>query len=147
MITFRATTTLDVREWPNGLPQEMEADHLADDADSESVRNFDRVLPLQWDVFPRPYIITSLPHKDITMQGVKGVGDFSHYQGVWRFQALPGCAAPPASAMRLTYSVELSPRIPVPVRLLEGRIAETLGENLENIRDFVRKRENVKHLL
>lgn len=39
--------------------------------------------------------------------------------------------------MRLTYSVELSPRLWVPVGLLEGRIAAALGENLEAVRDFV----------
>ncbi len=39
--------------------------------------------------------------------------------------------------MRLTYSVELSPRAWVPVALLEGNIATALGENLEAIRDFV----------
>ena len=52
-------------------------------------------------------------------------------------QELPGCAPPGASAMRLTYSVELSPRLWVPVALLEGRIASALGENLEAIRDYV----------
>ena len=92
---------------------------------------------MQWNVFPRPYVLSSLPHRDVTMQGVRGVGDFSHYQGVWRMQRLPGCAPPGESAMRLTYSVELSPRLWVPVALLEGRIAEALGENLEAIRDYV----------
>ena len=71
------------------------------------------------------------------MQGVKDIGDFKHYQGVWRLQALPGCAPPGSSAMRLTYSVELSPRAWVPVALLEGRIAAALGENLEAVRVYV----------
>ena len=39
--------------------------------------------------------------------------------------------------VRLTYSVELSPRLWVPVALLEGRIAEALGDNLVAIRDHV----------
>lgn len=82
-------------------------------------------------------MISALPHRDITMQGVEGLGDFSFYQGVWRMQPLPGCAQPGFSAMRLTYSVELSPRLWVPVALLEGNIAKALGENLEAIRDFV----------
>ena len=43
--------------------------------------------------------------------------------------------------MRLTYSVELSPRAWVPVALLEGRIAAALGENLEAIRDHVGKQQ------
>ena len=78
-----------------------------------------------------------MPRRDITMQGVRGVGDFRFYQGVWRLQPLPGCAPDGQSAMRLTYSVELSPRAWVPVGLLEGRIAAALGENLEAVRDFV----------
>ena len=85
-------------------------------------------------MFPRPYVLSSLPHRDVTMQvhpffrlalalrltltlihpiqvnpfflanpnpsgepspnpnqGVRGAkSDFSHYQGVWRMQALPG---------------------------------------------------------
>ena len=94
-----------------------------------------------WDIFPRPYCISSLPHRDITMQGDPKVGDFRHYQGVWRLQELPGCAPEGSSAMRLTYSVELSPRAWVPVALLEGRIAEALGDNLEAIRNYVARQE------
>jgi hypothetical protein len=140
-ITFKATTTLDVETYPDGLPVDMEADHLAEEnaepsQDSAAVREFDSALPLTWNVFPRPYCISSLPHRDVTMQGVRGIGDFRHYQGVWRMQELPGCAPPGASAMRLTYSVELSPRAWVPVALLEGRIATALGENLEAVRNF-----------
>ena len=101
-------------------------------------------LPLTRDVFPRPYSLSSVPRRDITMQGVEGLGDFAFYQGVWRMQELPGCAPTgAASAMRLTYSVELSPRAWVPVKLLEGQIASTLAENLESVRDFVTKEENV----
>ena len=77
-------------------------------------------------------------------QGDKKLGDFRHYQGVWRLQALPGCAPPGSSAMRLTYSVELSPRAWVPVALLEGRIATALGENLEAIRDYVAAQPDCK---
>lgn len=71
------------------------------------------------------------------MQGIPGKGDFRFYQGVWRIQELPECAPPGSSAMRLTYSVELSPKAWVPVALLEGQIATTLGDNLVAIRDFV----------
>jgi len=154
-VTFTATTTLDVVEYFDGLPTAMEADHLCEAAqadpgtiaaqslrarpssDSDAVRAFGEEVPLTFDLFPRPYCISALPHRDITMQGVKGVGDFSFYQGVWRMQPLPGCAPEGASAMRLTYSVELSPRLWVPVALLEGNIASALGENLEAVRDWV----------
>jgi len=144
-ITFTAVTTLDVVEYREGLPAAMEADHLADadaadgsaDTDSAAVRKYGSALPLTWDVFPRPYCISSLPSRDLTMQGVQGKGDFAFYQGVWRMQPLPGCAPPGSSAMRLTYSVELRPRAWVPVALLEGKIAEALAENLEAVRDYV----------
>jgi len=146
-ITFTAVTTLDVVEYMEGLPAAMEADHLADadadggadtpNTDSAAVRKYGSAQPLTWDVFPRPYCISSLPSRDLTMQGVKGKGDFAFYQGVWRMQPLPGCAPPGSSAMRLTYSVELRPRAWVPVALLEGKIAEALAENLEAVRDYV----------
>jgi len=138
MVTFTAKTILDVRTYLDGLPAEMEQEHLAggDSTDSD-VREAGMGLPLTWDLFPRPYCIGSLPHRDITMQGVQGEGDFRFYQGVWRMQELPACAPEGSSAMRLAYSVELSPRAWVPVALLEGQIAATLGENLISIRDFV----------
>ena len=50
--------------------------------DSDEVRAFDAALPLVRDVFPRPYAISSLPMRDISMQSVLGErGDFSLYQG------------------------------------------------------------------
>ena len=93
-------------------------------------------------VFPSPYALEELPVSDIAMQSVEGAaGDFSHYQGVWRLQPLPGCeAVEGGAAMRLTYAVELRPRIPVPVKLLEGRIAVDLGKNLQAIRDCAESR-------
>ncbi len=146
-VVFKATTTLDVAVYPGGLPSTMEAPEDPEIAaarkegqfivDSKAVREFGSSLPLTKDLFPRAYCISSLPHRDITMQGVAGLGDFRFYQGVWRMQHLPGCAPEGSSAMRLTYSVELSPTLWVPVRLLEGRIAAALGENLEAIRDYV----------
>jgi len=162
-VTFTAKTTLDVVEYFDGLPDAMEADHLREapggaaagsiaaqssrpSTDSEAVRAFGEDLPLTWDLFPRPYCISSLPHRDITMQGVRDAGDFRFYQGVWRMQPLPGCAPAGASAMRLTYSVELSPRAWVPVALLEGRIASALGENLEAVREWIISTEGTPNL-
>jgi hypothetical protein len=90
-------------------------------------------------VFPRPYAISHLPHRDLSMQSVEekgrlggllGGGDFSLYQGVWRMQPLPNCVRSAASggggatggvltsASRLSYAVELRPALPVPVRCL-----------------------------
>ena len=90
--------------------------------------------------FPRPFALSSLPTKDISMQSIiNDDGEFRLYQGVWRMQPLPGCSPPGKSAMRLTYAVEISPRAYLPVRLVEGRIAADLCANLESIRDAVTK--------
>ncbi len=58
-------------------------------------------------------------------------------QGVWRMQPLPGCAESGLDAMRLSYAVELRPALPVPVSLLERRIASDLIANLKAIRSHV----------
>jgi len=97
-------------------------------------------LPLVRGVFPRPYAITSLPFRDITMQNVEGEGDFEHYQGIWRMQSLPNCAPDGSDACRLTYAVEIRPKGFLPVRLIEGRIASDLRENLGAIRKVVEQR-------
>lgn len=96
---------------------------------------------LQRDIFPRPYALTTQPHRDITMQNVQGEGDFEHYQGVWRVQSLPGCRFDDdqLTATRLTYAVEIQPRGFLPVNLIEGRIANDLKTNLDAIRCHVEK--------
>ena len=65
-------------------------------------------IPLQRYSFPRPFAISKLPTRDITMQSVPDDdGEFRLYQGVWRLQPLPGCTPGRGmSAMRLTYAVE-----------------------------------------
>lgn len=88
-------------------------------------------------MFPRPYAITKLPHRDITMQNVLGKGDFDHYQGIWRIQALPNCAPNGGDAARLTYAVEIRPKGFLPVKLIEGRIASDLINNLQALRAYV----------
>ena len=37
-------------------------------AASAAARAYSAAQPLQWDVFPRPYVLSSLPHRDVTMQ-------------------------------------------------------------------------------
>lgn len=88
-------------------------------------------------MFPRPYAITKLPHRDITMQNVLGKGDFDHYQGIWRIQPLPNCAPNGGDAARLTYAVEIRPKGFLPVKLIEGRIASDLINNLQALRAYV----------
>ena len=138
-INFSARTTLEVREWPQGLP---DFSHLLDDHPGKKLlqerANDYTQVKLQRYMFPRPFAVSSLPTRDITMQSVEDDdGEFRMYQGVWRMQPLPGCVPPGKSAMRLTYAVEVSPRAYLPVKLIEGRIARDLHCNLIAIRDFV----------
>jgi hypothetical protein len=140
-INFSAKTTLEVREWPQGMPDFA---HFTDDMfegksrDTRAKEN--PTIKLQRYRFPRPFALSSLPTKDISMQSiVDDDGEFRMYQGVWRMQPLPGCSPPGKSAMRLTYAVEISPRAYLPVRLVEGRIVRDLCTNLEAIRDAVTK--------
>jgi hypothetical protein len=83
-VTFTAKTILDVVTYleDSPIPANMTAIHLSDDASDMDVRNFDKQLPLKRGVFPRPFAISSLPCRDITMQNVVGEGDFDHYQGI-----------------------------------------------------------------
>ena len=128
-ITFTATTTLDVREYRNGILDEMEADHLRDPrATAPSRRPIRRRSARRRrssrcsGTSSRGRTASSLPHRDITMQGVRGTGDFRFYQGVWRMQPPPGCA-PPALLGDAPHVLGRAPRARVPVALLEGRIA------------------------
>jgi Polyketide cyclase / dehydrase and lipid transport len=123
------------------MPDDMLAESTANGASSADVRAFGKALPLQRGVFPRPYSLTRLPHRDITMQNVPGEGDFEHYQGVWRMQALPNCAPDGSNASRLTYAVEIKPKGLLPVKLIEGRIAADLKSNMAAIRKFVEAAE------
>ena len=110
-LKFSARTTLEVREWPEGLPDfahfydEMWEGRSRQDRASDYAK-----VPLRRYSFPRPFAISKLPTRDITMQSVEDDdGEFRMYQGVWRLQPLPGCTPKDVrglSAMRLTYAVE-----------------------------------------
>ena len=119
----------------------MLAESTINGASSADVRAIGKTLPLRRGVFPRPYSLTRLPHRDITMQNVLGEGDFEHYQGVWRMQSLPNCAPNGGNASRLTYAVEIKPKGILPVRLIEGRIASDLKANMAAIRNYVEAEE------
>jgi len=138
-INFSASMTLEVREWPEGLPDYA---HFQDETYNGQTRNTrareDKKMPLVRYRFPRPFAINQLPEKVITMQCVENDdGEFRCYQGVWRMQPLPGCSGEGRESMRLTYAVEISPRPYLPVALIEGRIAKDLCNNLKAIRDYV----------
>jgi len=140
-INFSARCTLEVREWPNGIPDffHFSEDVFQGESRTERARN-EKNRRLERYHFPRPFAISKLPTKDISMQSIeKDDGEFRLYQGVWRMQPLPGCCPPGGSAMRLTYAVEISPRPYLPVGLVEGRISQDLCTNLRAIRDYVEK--------
>ena len=138
-INFSAQVTLEVREWPNGMPDFFHFSEDVYEGISRSEREkMERKRKLERYHFPRPFAISKLPTKDISMQSVENDdGEFRSYQGVWRMQPLPGCAPDGGAAMRLTYAVEISPRPYLPVALVEGRISNDLANNLRAIRDYV----------
>ena len=138
-IKFSARTTLEVREWPQGLPdfahfQDQEWEGMSRDERAKDCAK----MRLKRYRFPRPFALSRLPTRDISMQSIENDdGEFRMYQGVWRMQPLPGCAPEGKEAMRLTYAVEVSPRAYLPVSLVEGRIVRDLCTNLASIRDYV----------
>lgn len=146
-IQFSARTTLEVREWPNGMPDfahfctggSINRPTLVGDGDERNKRAKELMkIPLERYKFPRPFAISSLPTKDISMQSIlNDDGEFRIYQGVWRMQPLPGCAPTGFNAMRLTYAVQISPRSYLPVALIENRIVRDLCTNLVAIRNVV----------
>ena len=140
-INFSAKTTLEVREWPAGMPDFAHFDEELYDGKTRKKRiREDTKMKLQRYRFPRPFALTKLRHRDISMQSVEDDdGEFRLYQGVWRMQPLPGCAPDGENAMRLTYAVEISPRPYLPVALVESRIANDLCNNLKSIRSYVTK--------
>jgi len=140
-INFSATVTLEVREWPTGIPDYFHFDDDVYEGQSRQERaKLERKRSLARYHFPRPFATSSLPKKDISMQSVENDdGEFRLYQGVWRMTPLPGCAPKGGAAMRLTYAVEISPRPYLPVALVEGRISQDLCNNLVAIRDYVSK--------
>ena len=138
-INFSAKTTLEVREWPTGMPDfahfqdEMWEGRSREDRASEYPK-----IKLKRYQFPRPFAVSNLPTRDISMQSIENDGgEFRLYQGVWRMQPLVGRSPPGKNAMRLTYAVEISPRVYLPVKLIEGRIVRDLCSNLEAIREAV----------
>lgn len=140
-INFSARTTLEVREWPFGLPDfaHFRDDMFAGKSREDRATDFAKTKLKRYR-FPRPFAVSSLPSRDISMQSIESDdGEFRLYQGVWRMQPLPGCAPEGQDAMRLTYAVEVSPRAYLPVSLVENRIAKDMCTNLMAIRDYVTK--------
>ena len=59
-------------------------------------------------------------------------------------QSLPNCAPDGTDACRLTYAVELRPKGFLPVKLIEGRIAMDLRQNIGAIRKNVENRKRMR---
>ena len=79
-ITFTAKTVLDVNIYPENSPiPDTMIGKIPSKAQGSSTSSVG-AAPLVRNVFPRPYALTKLPHRDITMQNVLGKGDFDHYQ-------------------------------------------------------------------
>lgn len=138
-IRFSARTTLEVREWPEGMPDfaHFNAEYWEGKSRKKRAKEYANTALTRYR-FPRPFAVSKLPTRDISMQSVADDdGEFRMYQGVWRMQPLPGCAPAGKDAMRLTYAVEVSPRAYLPVQLVEGRIVRDLCTNLVAIRDFL----------
>lgn len=147
---FKACTTLDVHLWPDGLPSDMTAGQQICASTSAEAREYDRTLPLVRGIYPRPFSISDqgVPVRDITMQNVLDErSDFVHYQAVWRFQPLTGCAMEGQDMMRLSFSVECQPHWFLPVAPVEGRIAAAMGENMVAIRSFVEGRKKAEEAM
>jgi hypothetical protein len=139
-LTFEARMVLDVQVYleDNPIPESQIAQQPGNKTASSEVRKASSRLPLVRGVFPRPYGVTSLPYRAITMSNdPASPGDFEHYQGVWRIQPLPGCAPKGKDASRLTYAVEIKPKGFLPVKLIDYRIASDLKMNLIAIRSHV----------
>ena len=64
--------------------------------------------------------------------------------GIWRMQSLPNCSPDGTDACRLTYAVELRPKGFLPVKLIEGRIAMDLRQNIGAIRRHVENRKRMR---
>lgn len=136
-INFSAKTTLEVREWPYGMPDYAHADTIETLSELQPQQKPEQTKLVRYK-FPRPFAVSNLPTRDISMQSIENDdGEFRMYQGVWRMQPLVGCSPPGQDAMRLTYAVEISPRVYLPVRFIESRIAQDLCGNLEAIRASV----------
>ncbi|KAL7519237.1 hypothetical protein ACHAWX_004022 [Stephanocyclus meneghinianus] len=81
-INFSAKTTLEVREWPHGMPDFAHFEEEVYEGKSRSDRvKESRKRELTRYVFPRPFALSSLPHKDISMQNIENDdGEFRMYQ-------------------------------------------------------------------
>jgi len=142
-LKFSARTTLEVREWPNGMPDfaHFNDEYWEGKSRGDRTEEYTKTQLTRFR-FPRPFVVSALPHRDISMQSIEDDdGEFRMYQGVWRMQPLPGCFPSGKEACRLTYAVEISPRAYLPVQLVEGRIVRDLCTNLVAIRDFLEKKE------
>jgi len=149
-IKFTAKTVLDVRTYLEPLPESMLA---AAPPPGCNLSEFAKTSPLIRQKFPRPFALSSASnvHYVITMENIANEGDFDFYQGVWRIQTVPFCLPTSSSELdltadhidiifddvcRLTYAVEIRPKGILPVRLIEGRIASDLQENLLAIKKY-----------
>jgi hypothetical protein len=71
-INFSAKTKLDVHECPEGLPDFAHyGDEVYEGKSHEKHAKENTNIPLKRYNFPRPFALSSLPHKDISMQSIE----------------------------------------------------------------------------
>lgn len=118
--------TLEVREWPQGLPDYDCGHKNGGNTNHKLIRH----------QFPRPVTISSLPRRDISLQRLEDDnGTYRVFKCLCRMQTLSSENGNPVT--RLLYAVDVSPRLFVPVRLIEGVILRDVRTQLEAIRDFI----------
>ncbi|ABB57012.1 Polyketide_cyc domain-containing protein [Synechococcus elongatus PCC 6311] len=67
------------------------------------------------------------PYECLAFQMIEG--DFEQFDGSWRFQSVD------ADRTQLTYDVTLSPKLPMPIQLIETQLDQNLAANLLAIRE------------
>ena len=83
-INFSAKTTLEVREWPYGMPDYAHADTIETLSELQPQQKPEQTKLVRYK-FPRPFAVSNLPTRDISMQSIENDdGEFRMYQGVWR---------------------------------------------------------------
>jgi hypothetical protein len=118
-IKFSAACTLDIKEYPHGIPSNM----CAVDG------NWDSKFPC-----PSSSSITSCAAGDD--QGMKDIsfslveGDFQAFKGIWRMQ--PAAVDPLATVLK--YSLFVKPHPWLPVGLIQNRISSEVVNNLKAVR-------------
>eukprot|EP00879_Flechtneria_rotunda_P006146 GHRR01006462.1.p1 GENE.GHRR01006462.1~~GHRR01006462.1.p1 ORF type:complete len:148 (+),score=46.41 GHRR01006462.1:808-1251(+) len=117
-VKFSAACTLDIQEYPTGIPRQL----CSDSGD------WDRYFPCPASTAGRLPAGT----RDISFSLVEG--DFQAFKGIWRLQP----DATPAATV-LQYSLYVKPHAWLPVGLIQSRISSEVVNNLTAVRKHAEK--------